>query len=83
MNFREYGLHEEIEREKENRDGKVLVYDPFDSSFPPEKVERKVYRRKERWMVKLGGNWCELTGYQLEEENPRMAGFRVDIRNKY
>lgn len=82
MNFREYGLHDEVKRQMEF-DEKVFVHDPFDSSINA-KVERKVHRRDDQWMVKVNGYWCELTGWKFDNhEHPRTVSFRVDIREKY
>jgi len=81
-NFSEYGLHEEVVREK-RENGRVKFFDPFDNSFRPEILERKIYCRNDQWMVKCRGNWCLLSGFKLSQEYPRKAIFRADIRNRY
>lgn len=83
MNFREYGLHDEVKREMEEKDGEVFVYESLDNSVNPSKFEWKVYRRDDRWMVKFHGNWCEITGWKLDLEHPRIVSFRIDFCEKY
>lgn len=80
--YREYGTHEEVKREK-SPTGTIMVDLPFDSSTIPERGHRTPVRRKDGWYVRAQGYWCEVNGYRVITEDPRVVTFRAEPRTPY
>lgn len=80
--MRDYGVIEEVRRASEAT-GSVVVYDPFDSSILKDTGTRKVVWRDGMPYVRYHGFWCELNGFEVKTENPRIVVFRAEARDSY